>query len=160
MTGDNSLGVAPDVKRKEVDPFQSYCCHGSGETMPHVDVSDAMEDCRSRYSPTCSFNPRPFPPPSLVGVPTEYIIDQLHLLAPHYWDKPETADCTIGGPPPTLCLIDPTKELFVLQLFLFLMVEGDRSILYYQRVFPRRHIPPSPLCTILLVWVEELPNQH
>lgn len=64
------------------------------------------------------------------------------------------------GPPPTLCLIDPTKELFVLQLFLFLMVEGDRSILYYQRVFPRRHIPPSPLCTILLVWVEELPNQH
>lgn len=100
MTGDNSLGVAPDVKRKEVDPFQSYCCHGSGETMPHVDVSDAMEDCRSRYSPTCSFNPRPFPPPSLVGVPTEYIIDQLHLLAPHYWDKPETADCTIVVPVP------------------------------------------------------------
>ncbi|KAJ7578384.1 hypothetical protein C8J56DRAFT_797370 [Mycena floridula] len=42
----------------------------------------------------------PFPPPSLVGVPMEYIIDQLHNLAPHYWDKPDTADCTIIIPVP------------------------------------------------------------
>ncbi|KAJ6618894.1 hypothetical protein B0H10DRAFT_1794539 [Mycena sp. CBHHK59/15] len=46
------------------------------------------------------FTARPFPPPSLTGVPVEYIIDQLHNLAPHYWDKPETADCTIVIPVP------------------------------------------------------------
>ena len=43
-----------------------------------------------------SFVPRPFPPPSLANVPVEYIIDQLHNLAPHYWSKPETADCSIS----------------------------------------------------------------
>lgn len=43
-----------------------------------------------------SFVPRPFPPPSLANVPVEYIIDQLHTLAPHYWSKPETADCSIS----------------------------------------------------------------
>ncbi|EKM55287.1 uncharacterized protein PHACADRAFT_255788 [Phanerochaete carnosa HHB-10118-sp] len=45
-----------------------------------------------------SFVPRPFPPPSLANVPVEYIIDQLHNLAPHYWSKPETADCSIIVP--------------------------------------------------------------
>jgi len=100
MPGDNSPDVAPDVKREEVDPLQSYCCHGSGETMPYVDTSATTEDCRSRSSPICSFNPRPFPPPSLAGVPTEYIVDQLHVLAPQYWNKPETADCTIIVPVP------------------------------------------------------------
>ena len=43
------------------------------------------------------FVPRPFPPPALAGVPLEYIIDQLRRLAPHYWSRPETSDCTIGG---------------------------------------------------------------
>ncbi|KAI0345263.1 hypothetical protein BDW22DRAFT_1405990 [Trametopsis cervina] len=42
-----------------------------------------------------SFVPRPFPPPALANVPVEYIIEQLHTLAPHYWSKPETADCSI-----------------------------------------------------------------
>lgn len=97
MPGDNSPDVAVGVKREEVDSLQSYCCHGSGETMPHVDISATTEDCKSRSSPICSFNPRPFPPPSLAGVPTEYIVDQLHILAPQYWNKPETADCTIRG---------------------------------------------------------------
>lgn len=46
------------------------------------------------------FVPRPFPPPALAGVPIEYIIDQLHRLAPHYWSKPETADCTVVVPLP------------------------------------------------------------
>ncbi|KAF9025132.1 hypothetical protein BDZ89DRAFT_1135583 [Hymenopellis radicata] len=46
------------------------------------------------------FETRSFPPPSLVGVPIEYIIDQLHKLAPGYWDHPETADCTIIVPVP------------------------------------------------------------
>ncbi|KAJ6567035.1 hypothetical protein B0H19DRAFT_939851 [Mycena capillaripes] len=46
------------------------------------------------------FTPRAFPPPSLTDVPVEYIIDQLHNLASHYWDKPDTADCTIVIPVP------------------------------------------------------------
>jgi uncharacterized Zn-finger protein len=43
-----------------------------------------------------SFVPRPFPPPSLVGVPHEYIVDSLRRLAPQYWNDTETADCSIG----------------------------------------------------------------
>ena len=42
------------------------------------------------------FVPRPFPPPSLADVPLEYIVAQLRRLAPHYWSRPETSDCTIG----------------------------------------------------------------
>ncbi|EPT04122.1 hypothetical protein FOMPIDRAFT_1046584 [Fomitopsis schrenkii] len=45
-----------------------------------------------------AFVPRPFPPPPLAGVPIEYIIAQLRNLAPHYWRKPETSDCTIVVP--------------------------------------------------------------
>ncbi|KAI6045589.1 hypothetical protein EDC04DRAFT_2633938 [Pisolithus marmoratus] len=45
-----------------------------------------------------SFSPRPFPPPALSGVPLEYIINQLHNLAPRYWNRPETADCIIIVP--------------------------------------------------------------
>ncbi|KAI0782226.1 hypothetical protein C8Q75DRAFT_727813 [Abortiporus biennis] len=45
-----------------------------------------------------SFVPRTFPPPALANVPVEYIVNQLHSLAPHYWSKPETADCTIVIP--------------------------------------------------------------
>lgn len=47
-----------------------------------------------------SFEPRPFPPLSLTGVPIEYVTDQLHNLATQFWDKPETADCTIIIPFP------------------------------------------------------------
>ncbi|KAL0946828.1 hypothetical protein HGRIS_012997 [Hohenbuehelia grisea] len=47
-----------------------------------------------------SFAHRAFPPPSLSGVPVEYIIDQLHNLAHCYWNKPDTADCTIVVPIP------------------------------------------------------------
>jgi hypothetical protein len=43
-----------------------------------------------------SFVPRPFPPPSLVGVPLEYIVDSLRKLAPRYWNNAETADCSIS----------------------------------------------------------------
>ena len=46
--------------------------------------------------PNHRFIPRPFPPPALADVPLEYIIDQLRRLAPHYWSRPETSDCTIG----------------------------------------------------------------
>lgn len=44
------------------------------------------------------FSPRPFPPPALADVPLEYIIDQLHTLAPRYWNRPETADCILIVP--------------------------------------------------------------
>ncbi|KAJ7681754.1 hypothetical protein B0H17DRAFT_942620 [Mycena rosella] len=54
----------------------------------------------SDLSTASLFTARAFPPPSLTGVPVEYIIDQLHNLAPHYWDKPDTADCTIVIPVP------------------------------------------------------------
>jgi len=38
----------------------------------------------------------PLPPSTLTDVPIEYIIEQLRSLAPHYWENPETADCTIS----------------------------------------------------------------
>ncbi|KAF5358424.1 hypothetical protein D9756_001460 [Leucocoprinus leucothites] len=47
-----------------------------------------------------SISPRPFPPSTLTDVPIEYIIEQLRNLAPYYWEKPETADCTIIVPIP------------------------------------------------------------
>ena len=45
-----------------------------------------------------SFQSRQFPPPALGGVPIEYIVQQLHALADNFWDKPDTADCTISTP--------------------------------------------------------------
>jgi len=45
-----------------------------------------------------SFVPRPFPPPSLAGIPLEYIIDSLRKLAPRYWNNSESADCSIIYP--------------------------------------------------------------
>ncbi|KAL0571048.1 hypothetical protein V5O48_010903 [Marasmius crinis-equi] len=51
-------------------------------------------------STSSSFIPKPFPPSSLAGIPLQYIIDQLHLLAPHYWNKSDTADCTLVIPVP------------------------------------------------------------
>ncbi|KAJ3815426.1 hypothetical protein F5876DRAFT_85798 [Lentinula aff. lateritia] len=38
---------------------------------------------------------RPFPPPSLAGVPFDYIIEQLRDLAPSYWGNSESSDCTL-----------------------------------------------------------------
>jgi hypothetical protein len=49
---------------------------------------------------SAAFLPRPFPPPALADVPVEYIVDQLRNLAPHYWNRPDTADCTIVVPIP------------------------------------------------------------
>ncbi|KAJ7685632.1 hypothetical protein DFH06DRAFT_1029429 [Mycena polygramma] len=51
-------------------------------------------------SPASLFTPRAFPHPSLTDVPVEYIIQQLHSLAPQYWDRPDTADCTLVIPVP------------------------------------------------------------
>lgn len=57
------------------------------------------------------FVPRPFPPPALANVPVEYIIDQLHTLAPHYWSKPETADCSISAYTPCCITAVPLTVL-------------------------------------------------
>lgn len=46
--------------------------------------------------PTTSFVPRPFPPPSLAGIPLEYVINSLRRLAPQYWNNTESADCSIS----------------------------------------------------------------
>ncbi|EAU88717.2 hypothetical protein CC1G_01090, partial [Coprinopsis cinerea okayama7 len=63
---------------------------GSGKTMP-------------------TFHTKPFPPPALADVPVEYIIKQLHTMAPQYWDKPETADCTIIVPIPYAQNLNPMQ---------------------------------------------------
>jgi hypothetical protein len=47
-------------------------------------------------SPSPAFVPRNFPPPALAGVPVDYIVHKLHQMAPKYWDKTDTADCTIS----------------------------------------------------------------
>ncbi|KAJ7766767.1 hypothetical protein B0H16DRAFT_1309336 [Mycena metata] len=64
----------------------------SGPSSPPLKASD--------LSTASLFTARAFPPPSLTGVPVEYIIDQLHNLAKDYWDKPDTADCTLVIPVP------------------------------------------------------------
>ncbi|KAI5120480.1 hypothetical protein M0805_006500 [Coniferiporia weirii] len=61
---------------------------------PVLDLDLHLQSC----APVGPFVPRPFPPPALENVPLPYILDQLHNLAVHYWDKPETADCTIIVP--------------------------------------------------------------
>jgi len=62
---------------------------------------------------THSFVPRPFPPPSLIGVPLEYIIDSLRKLAPRYWNNTETADCSIVYPLGNRLPSFPTRDLGV-----------------------------------------------
>lgn len=47
------------------------------------------------------FVPRPYPPPSLAGVPFEYVVDQLREFASQYWDQLHTTDCTIIVPIPS-----------------------------------------------------------
>ena len=76
------------VKKVQDDIFLSQYCRGSGQIMAPA------QDCKPPSMP--SFEPRAFPPPSLTGVPIEYIVGQLHNFAAQYWDKPETADCTIS----------------------------------------------------------------
>jgi len=63
--------------------------------------------------------PRHFPPPRLADVPVEYIIHKLHQLAPEYWDKSDTADCTIIVPiphPVGLARRSPDMPLFMPEL--------------------------------------------
>lgn len=94
---DNRSGSPPSDKKAEVDPQQSMPSAGSGQASVPPPMA-SPEDSKPPLSSDTPFLTRAFPPPSLADVPVEYIMDQLHNLAPHYWDKPETADCTIGKP--------------------------------------------------------------
>lgn len=96
MSTDNSLIEPLDVKKTEVDPSEAQRRRWSGAPMfPYLDpLADAKSSPPSPETP--SFIHRPFPPSPLAGVPEAYIVDQLRNLAPNYWNKPETADCTIS----------------------------------------------------------------
>ncbi|RDB21523.1 hypothetical protein Hypma_011764 [Hypsizygus marmoreus] len=96
MSANNSPGAAIDVKREEMDSPHPYCCCGSGEPMPHTFPSAPAQACK----PTVPLLQPHHISPVLAGVPLEYIIDQLRNLASHYWNKPETTDCTIIVPIP------------------------------------------------------------
>ncbi|KAF8798119.1 hypothetical protein BYT27DRAFT_7203831 [Phlegmacium glaucopus] len=87
------------VKKVQDDSLLFQCCRGSGRFM--IPSLASAQDCKPVSPPSMlSFEPRAFPPPSLTGVPIEYIVGQLHNFATQYWDKPETADCTIIVPFP------------------------------------------------------------
>ncbi|THH27422.1 hypothetical protein EUX98_g6759 [Antrodiella citrinella] len=83
----NSLPTAPAVKSPRLSAPKQPSTWSASKTMHYI-------------------VPRPFPPPSLANVPVEYIVNQLYSLAPHYWSKPETADCTIVVP---LSALYPSK---------------------------------------------------
>lgn len=84
-------GAAPAIRPAGV------ACTTDESSRPDTDPRYASAHARAPRRVMRSFVPRPFPPPSLANVPVEYIIDQLHTLAPHYWSKPETADCSISA---------------------------------------------------------------
>jgi len=99
MSPDNSANHANDLKRTPRQVHQLNCCRGSGlPPLPPTNTSNTT--VVHSQNAMSSLIPRPFPPPALAGVPMEYIIDQLRGLAHHYWDKSETADCTIIVPIP------------------------------------------------------------
>jgi hypothetical protein len=101
MSLDNSPKVSSILKTTDAFPSQLQCRRA--RTIPYTsgDVSPTtLHHFKQQSCSMPSFVPRPFPPPSLVHVPVEYIIDQLHYLAPHYWNRPETTDCTIIVPVP------------------------------------------------------------
>lgn len=96
-----AINLSEDISR----PDESS--HRSGRSPAGPDHRNTVKTSGQLRAPRRamrSFVPRPFPPPSLANVPVEYIIDQLHTLAPHYWSKPETADCSIST---LLSLISP-----------------------------------------------------
>lgn len=74
-------------------------CRGSGHFK--IPPQAQLKTASPTFSKTMpSFQTRLFPPKDLDSVPLDYITDQLHNLATNFWDKPDTADCTIS----MLCL--------------------------------------------------------
>ncbi|KAG7092820.1 hypothetical protein E1B28_009136 [Marasmius oreades] len=101
MTLDNK--TPHSIKRLEIKPpISSKRCREAGKpSLPnYMGVAHIDQAASSTTSSSFSLVPKPFPPPSLAGIPLQYVLDQLHLLAPHYWDKPTTADCTLVIPVP------------------------------------------------------------
>ncbi|KAF7295461.1 hypothetical protein MIND_01085900 [Mycena indigotica] len=117
MSPNNNTIPDSDVKTPTVDQHQDpsqptkmpRCRSGSSKSQSSpLKPSDPI-------STASLFTPRAFPPPSLAGVPVEYIIEQLRNYAPELWDKPETADCTLVIPVPhppgkPLTAFSPTTE--------------------------------------------------
>ena len=111
MLLDNSLRTSDRYKSPDINtPLLESRGTSPGDSMLSSACVAMLPDVPSS---TPGFVPRPFPPPSLAGVPVEYIIHKLHQLAPKYWDKPDTADCTISK------IIDIT---ILLRLLMFLVV--------------------------------------
>lgn len=98
---DNCLfGSPPPIRLPGDLPLRDESSQTLGRSLSgSVNATNVQVPARVRASRRAMqfFVPRPFPPPALANVPVEYIIDQLHTLAPHYWSKPETADCTISA---------------------------------------------------------------
>ncbi len=91
----NGPGPLQGIKQAE-ESLSGECCRGSGEPLNSIHTTWIPSTTSiPPASAMPAFEPRSFPPPSLAGVPVEYIIEQLHTLAPGYWNHPETADCTL-----------------------------------------------------------------
>ncbi|KAB5596245.1 D-arabinitol 2-dehydrogenase [Ceratobasidium theobromae] len=82
-----------------------YCLNGS-LIVPRVPVSAMMAD---PLPPPCQLpTPGPSPvgpispatglPDALAHIPIDYIIDRLRAMAPYYWHRPDTTNCTIIVP--------------------------------------------------------------
>ncbi|KAH7929680.1 hypothetical protein BV22DRAFT_1102332 [Leucogyrophana mollusca] len=99
MSLDNSPEISKGIKNTEPHSSTAQCSSGDTALPPPKHVPMDSTPCSSASS-SSSFAPRPFPPPALADVPVEYIVDQLRNLAPLYWNRPETADCTIIVPVP------------------------------------------------------------
>ncbi|KAI0934602.1 hypothetical protein AcV5_006389 [Taiwanofungus camphoratus] len=110
-TPENNWNMSPadnsppsDAKRQGNLPLRSQTSRYAGPSTPPCSLTSTgpfsvpSSRLSQRTMNAFAFVPRPFPPPALVDVPIEYIIDQLWHLAPHYWSKPETSDCTIVVP--------------------------------------------------------------
>ncbi|TFK76371.1 hypothetical protein BDN72DRAFT_232841 [Pluteus cervinus] len=98
MSPDNSNGLNSHLKKAELQECEPNRRRGSGLLSQLPPIHTSLDQFVPIQSMTIV--PRPFPPPLLAGVPLEYICDQLRGLAPRYWGKPETSDCTLIVPIP------------------------------------------------------------
>lgn len=99
MSLDNSPPLSNQDKYPEANSTLPECCGcspGEPTCSSNTTTPPMVPDVSPTMSSISSFVPRPFPPPTLEGVPESYIIHKLHEFAPRYWDKPSTADCTIS----------------------------------------------------------------
>ncbi|KAJ7253735.1 hypothetical protein B0H12DRAFT_1202455 [Mycena haematopus] len=101
MSADNNLKLDTDLKSHTLEDDQDPSLPKMPRCRSGASMSSSPPFKPSAPISTASLlTPRAFPPPSLTDVPVEYITDQLHNLAPLFWDKPDTADCTLVIPVP------------------------------------------------------------